>query len=105
MMLRLLPLMFRRRSVTVRVPCAVTVLGGAERAPPPQASAPSATIVAVEGASTTYQTRDWNGKRVTVRVPSQSVTDIKDRDADGTVRATVTSVDTASQHVRVRTAE
>ena len=83
----------------------VTSLGCADRATPPQASAPSATIVAVEGASTTYQTRDWNGKRVTVRVPSQSVTDIKDRDADGTVRATVTSVDTASQHVRVRTAE
>src|SRR5438445_4760686 len=84
---------------------AVTALGCADRATPPQASAPSATIVAVEGASTTYQTRDWNGKRITVRVPSQSVTDIKDKDADGTVRATVTSVDTASQHVRVRTSE
>jgi len=105
MMLRLLHLMFRRRAVIVGVLGAVTVLGCADRATPPQASAPSATIVAVEGASTTYQTRDWNGKRVTVRVPSQSVTDIKDRDADGTVRATVTSVDTASQHVRVRTAE
>jgi hypothetical protein len=84
---------------------AVTVLGCADRGSPPQASAPSATIVAVEGADTTYHTRDWNGKRVTVRVPSQSVTDIKDKDADGTVRATVTSVDTASQHVRVRTSE
>jgi hypothetical protein len=83
----------------------VTALGCADRAAPPQASAPVATIVAVEGASTTYHTRDWNGKRVTVRVPSQSVTDIKDKDADGTVRATVTSVDTASQHVRVRTSE
>ena len=82
-----------------------TGLGCADRAASPQAGAPSATIVAVEGASTTYHTRDWNGKRVTVRVPSQSVTDIKDKDADGTVRATVTSVDTASQHVRVRTSE
>jgi hypothetical protein len=105
MMLRILHLMIRRRAVIVGVLGAVTVLGCADRATPPQASAPSATIVAVEGASTTYQTRDWNGKRVTVRVPSQSVTDIKDRDADGTVRATVSSVDTASQHVRVRTAE
>ena len=91
--------------VTVAFLWAITSLGCADRAILPQASAPSATIVAVEGASTTYQTRDWNGKRITVRVPSQSVTDIKDKDADGTVRATVTSVDTASQHVRVRTSE
>lgn len=105
MILRILHLVFLRLAVMVSVLGAVTVLGCADRAAPPQASAPSATIVAVEGASTTYQTRDWNGKRVTVRVPAQSVTDIKDRDADGTVRATVTNVDTASQHVRVRTAE
>ena len=91
--------------VTVACLWAVIAVGCADRATPPQASAPSATIVAVEGASTTYHTRDWNGKRVTVRVPSQSVTDIKARDADGTVRATVTNVDTASQHVRVRTSE
>ena len=91
--------------VTVACLWAVIAVGCADRATPPQASAPSATIVAVEGASTTYHTRDWNGKRVTVRVPSQSVTDIKARDADGTVRATVTSVDAASQRVRVRTSE
>jgi hypothetical protein len=91
--------------VTVACLWAVIAVGCADRATPPQASAPSATIVAVEGASTTYHTRDWNGKRVTVRVPSQSVTDIKDHDADGTVPATVTSVDAASQHVRARTAE
>jgi hypothetical protein len=105
MMLRILHLVFLRLAVMVSVLGAVTVLGCADRTAPPQASAPSATIVAVEGASTTYQTRDWNGKRVTVRVPAQSVTDIKDSDADGTVRATVTNVDTASQHVRVRTSE
>jgi len=105
MMLRILHLVFLRLAVMMSVLGAVTVLGCADRATPPQASAPSATIVAVEGASTTYHTRDWNGKRVTVRVPSQSVTDIKDKDADGTVRATVTSVDAASQRVRVRTTE
>jgi hypothetical protein len=105
MMLRILHLVFLRLAVMVGVLGTVTVLGCADRATPSQASAPSATIVAVEGASTTYHTRDWNGKRVTVRVPAQSVTDIKDKDADGTVRATVTSVDPASQHVRVRTAE
>jgi hypothetical protein len=91
--------------LTLACLCAVISVGCADRATPPQASAPSATIVAVEGTSTTYHTRDWNGKRVTVRVPSQSVADIKDHDADGTVRATVTSVDAASQRVRVRTAE
>ena len=94
-----------RLAVVVGVLWVVTALGCADRAAPPQASAPVATIVAVEGASTTYHTRDWNGKRVTVRVPSQSVTDIKDKDADGMVRATVTSVDAASQRVRVRTTE
>ena len=94
-----------RLAVAVGVLWVVTALGCADRATPPQASAPVATIVAVEGASTTYHTRDWNGKRVTVRVPSQSVTDIKDTDADGMVRATVTSVDAASQRVRVRTTE
>lgn len=105
MIVRIVHLVFLRLAVMVSVLGAVTVLGCADRATPPQASAPSATIVAVEGASTTYQTRDWNGQRVTVRVPSQSATDIKDKDADGTVRATVTNVDTASRHVRVRTAE
>jgi hypothetical protein len=105
MMLRIVHLVFLRLAVMIGVVGAVAVLGCADRATPRQASVPTATIVAVEGASTTYQTRDWNGKRVTVRVPAQSVTDVKDTDADGTVRATVTSVDTASQHVRVRTSE
>ena len=104
-MLRILHLVFLRLAVMVSALGAVTVLGCADRATPSQASAPSATIVAVEGASTTSHTRDWNGKRVTVRVPAQSVTDIKDHNADGTVRATITSVEAASQRVRVRTSE
>ena len=49
---------------------AATLLGCAERATPPLAHAPTATIVAVEGAGTTYHSRDWNGKTVTIRVPS-----------------------------------
>ena len=91
--------------VTVAVLWALTLLGCADRAAPPQASAPSATIVSVEGASTTYHTRDWNGKPVTVRVPSQSVADIRGKDTEGTVRATVTAVDPASHRVKVRTSE
>ena len=95
------------RSLVVTGAClwAATVLGCAERAIPPLTRAPTATIVAVEGAGTTYHTRDWNGKTVTVRVPSQSVADIKDRDADGTVQGTITSVHPPSHQVKVRTSE
>jgi hypothetical protein len=82
-----------------------TMVGCADRAAPPPSNAPRATIESVEGASTTYHTRDWNGKPVTVRVPSQSATDIRGKDAEGTVRATITAVDTATNRVKVRTAE
>jgi len=91
--------------VTVAFLWAVTSLGCTDRATPPQASAPSATIVSVEGASTMYHTRDWNGKTVTVRMPSQSVADIRGKDAEGTVRGTITAVDPAAHRARVRTSE
>ena len=98
MMLRITHHSFIPLVVTVAFLWMATSLGCADRATPPQASAPSATIVSVEGASTTYHTRDWNGKPVTVRVPSQSVADIKGKDAEGTVQATVTAVDPAGVH-------
>jgi hypothetical protein len=82
-----------------------TVVGCADRAAPPQPNAPRATIESVEGASTTYRTRDWNGKPVTVRVPSQAAADIRGKDAEGTVRATITDVDPAANRVKVRTTE
>src|SRR5262249_3762304 len=91
--------------VTVAFLWVATSLGCADRAAPPQPSAPIATIVSVEGASTTYHTRDWNGKPVTVRVPSQSVADIKGKDTEGTVQTTVTAVDPATHRVKVRTSE
>ena len=91
--------------VTVAYLWVVTSLGCADRAAPPQASAPSATIVSVEDANTTYHTRDWNGKTVTVRVLSQSAAAIRGKDAEGTVRAIITAVDPASQRVNVRTSE
>ena len=56
-------------------------------------------------ATTTYHTRDWNGKTVTVRVPSQSAADIRGKDAEGTVRAIITAVDPASHRVKVRTSD
>jgi hypothetical protein len=84
---------------------AVTSLGCADQATLPQAGAPSVTIVSVEGASATYHTFDWNGKPVTVRVPSQSAADIRGKDAEGIVRAIITAVDPASHRVKVRTSE
>jgi len=64
-----------------------------------------ATIVSVEGATTTYHSQDWNGQTVTVDVPSHSATDIKGRDAQGIVQATVSAVDTTTNRVKVRTSE
>jgi len=88
---------------TVGVLWVVMTLGCASQGtPPPQARA---TIVSVEGAGTTYRTRDWNGKAVTVRVPSQSASDIKGKDPQGNVRVTVTALETAAHRVRVRTLE
>lgn len=66
---------------------------------------PRATIVSVEGASTTYHSRDWNGQMVSVRVPSQSAADIKGKDVEGNVQATVTAVDPTAHRVKVRTRE
>ena len=82
-----------------------TVVGCADRAAPPPPNAPRATIESVEGASTTYHTRDWNGKPVTVRVPSQAAADIRGKDEEGTVRATITAVDPVTNRVKVRTTE
>jgi hypothetical protein len=64
---------------------------------------PVATIVSVEGATTTYHSQDWNGQTVTVQVPSQSSADIKGRDAQGIVHATVSAVDTTINRVKVHT--
>src|SRR4029450_2948888 len=66
---------------------------------------PVATIVSVEGATTTYHSQDWNGQTVTVQVPSQASADIKGRDAQGIVHATVTAVDTTINRVKVHTPE
>src|SRR5438105_6374927 len=72
---------------------------------PTEPTEPRATIVSVEGTSTTYHSRDWNGQTVSVRVPSQSAADIKGKDVEGNVRATVTAVDPTAHRVKVRTQE
>ena len=66
---------------------------------------PVATIVSVEGATTTYQSQDWNGQTVTVQLPSHASEDIKGRDAQGSVQATVTAIDTTTNRVKVQTPE
>jgi hypothetical protein len=66
---------------------------------------PVATIVSVEGATTTYHSQDWNGQTVIVQVPSHSLEDIKVSDPQGIVRATVTAVDTTINRVKVHTPE
>jgi len=64
----------------------------------------SATIVSIEGAATTYQSIDRDGKPVTVRVPSQSSADIKGKDAQGNVTGAVTALDMTQGRVTVQTA-
>jgi hypothetical protein len=88
--------------VTVGCLLVATAMVCAVNAAPAQ---PVATIVSVEGATTTYHSQDWNGQTVTVQVPSQSSEDIKGRDAQGIVRATVTAVDTTTNRVKVHTPE
>jgi hypothetical protein len=63
------------------------------------ADAPTAPIVVVAGAGTTYHTRDGNSKTGIVRVPSQSVADSKNREADGAVQGTITRMHPPSQQV------
>jgi len=61
---------------------------------------PSAQLVAVEGASNTYHLIDYDGRVVTAVVPSQSTTDIR-HSADNTVHATLASVNSATNRVKV----
>ena len=92
------------RTLVVTVGClliATSMVFAVNEAP----TQPVATIVSVEGATTTYHSQDWNGQTVTVQVPSQASEDIKGRDAQGIVRATVSAVDTTINRVKVRTPE
>jgi hypothetical protein len=74
----------------------------------------SAGVVAVEGATNTFQVRDWNGQLVEVKVPSQSLQGIRTSNGgaqpmhsaaqtDKTVPVTVVSKDEQRNLVTVRT--
>jgi hypothetical protein len=88
------------RFVTVGCVWIVLALVGTRSAVMAQASA---KIISIEGAGTTYQSIDRDGKPVTVRVPSQSPADIRGKDAQGNVTATVTALDLTQRRVKVQT--
>ena len=73
----------------------------AEQPSPPL---PTVQLVAVEGASTTYHLIDYDKQIVTAVVPSQSTTDIQ-HSSDNTVHATLASVDSSTNRVKVVTRE
>jgi len=64
---------------------------------------PNAQLVAVEGASHTYRLIDYDKRVITAPVPAQSITDIQTRNPDGTVRATIASIDVTTGWVRAST--
>jgi hypothetical protein len=76
---------------------------------------PAAEIVSVEGATTTFQVRDYDGRVVEVAVPSRSFTDVRTSGTtqesisgptaqpEKTVHATVEEIDKQKNTVRVRT--
>src|SRR5262249_30614687 len=89
----------RARFVTVGWVWIVLALVGTSSLVMAQASA---RIVSIEGAGTTYQSIDRDGKPVPVRVPSQSAADIQGKDAQGNVTGTVTALDLTQRRVKVQ---
>jgi len=72
-------------------------------AEPPSTLLSRAELVAVEGASYTYQLIDRGGRMVTATVPAQSFADIQTRNPDGTVHAVVASIDMTTNRTKVVT--
>jgi len=63
----------------------------------------AAQLIAVEGASHTYYLIDYDKRVVTAAVPAQSLTDIQTSNPDGTVQATIISIDLTTNWVKART--
>jgi hypothetical protein len=72
----------------------------AEQPPKPL---PTAQLIAVEGASHTYHLIDYDNQVITASVPAQSITDIRTSNPDGTVRATIVSIDLTTNRVKAQT--
>ena len=69
----------------------------------PSKPLPAAQLIAVEGASRTYHLIDYDHRVVTASVPAQSITDIRTSNPDGTVRATLVSIDLTTNRVKAQT--
>jgi hypothetical protein len=69
----------------------------------PSKPLPAAQLIAVEGASHTYHLIDYDNRVVTASVPAQSITDIRTSNPDGTVRATLVSIDLTTNQVKAQT--
>ena len=63
----------------------------------------TAQLVAVEGASHTYRVIDYDHRVIRAAVPAQSLTDVQTRNPDGTVQATVASLDSTTGRMKVTT--
>jgi len=59
--------------------------------------------VAVEGAAHTYHLIDYDKRVITATVPAQSVADVRTSHPDGTVRATIASIDSTTGRVKAVT--
>jgi hypothetical protein len=64
---------------------------------------PAAQLIAVEGASHMYHLIDYDNRVVTARVPAQSIADIRTSNPDGTVSATIVSIDSTTNQVKAQT--
>jgi len=69
----------------------------------PSRPLPNAQLVAVEGESHTYRLIDYDKRVITANVPAQSIADIQTRNPDGTVQATIASIDATRGRVRAAT--
>jgi hypothetical protein len=69
----------------------------------PSKPLPAAQLIAVEGASHTYHLIDYDNRVVTARVPAQSIADIRTSNPDGTVSATIVSIDSTTNRVKAQT--
>ena len=72
-------------------------------AEPPSKPLPAAQLVAVEGASDMYRLMDYDHRVIKASVPAQSITDVKTRHSDGTVQATVASIDMTTGQMHAST--
>jgi hypothetical protein len=97
--------MYRNLRSTLGV--ALCLLGlvspGVFAADQPSRPLPTAQLIAVEGASHTYHLIDYDNRVVTASVPAQSIADIRTSNPDGTVRATIVSIDLTTNRAKAQT--